>query len=179
MSVTNDAPVSAIDTAGRLDLVREKLSANPDGIIESIARECGVPSLQVLMELSHGVCTFASAGKFLEIWNDIVSWGDVLMIVQTPAIVFECKSSLPSGSYGRGYFNFHGDFAASGHLKADAVTNICFVDRKFHGRRSCSIQFYGADGEAVFKIFVRRGPDRDMEPKQLEAFEELSSRYKS
>lgn len=159
--------------------VREKLAAAPDGVIEAIARDVGVPTRFVLAQLPQSECVIASSSRFDEVWSDVTSWGEVLFIVHTPEIVLECAGSLPSGSYGRGYFNFHGDTPVSGHLKADACDSIAFVDRLFHGRRSCSIQFFNAAGEAIFKIFVRRDEKRELLAEQVGRFEALRDGLKT
>lgn len=159
--------------------VREKLAAKPDGVIESIARELSVPTRFVLAQLPEAECVVASSSRFDEVWSDVTTWGDILFIVHTPEIVFECVGGLPSGSYGRGYFNFHGESPISGHLKADSCQSIAFVDRLFHGRRSCSIQFFNTEGEAVFKIFVRRDEKRELIAEQVGRFEALRAKLKN
>lgn len=170
-----NAGAEETQTSDISSLIREKLKANPDGVLEAIARECNVPTLAVLRELPSSDCTCISGVEFEDIWNEIVGWGEVLFIVHTADIVFECKSPLPPGSFGRGYFNFHGGFAASGHLRETACAEICIVDRAFHGRRSCSVQFFNENGEAIFKIFVRRDSERNLDAAQLRAFERLRS----
>ena len=155
--------------------VHDKLAANPDGVIESIARELGVSTQLVLQQLPASECRIVGHDKFETVWNDVASWGEILFIIHTVDLVLECAGALPSGSYGRGYYNFHGDSPVSGHLKADACVSIAFVDRLFHGRRACSIQFFNSAGEAVFKIFVRRNAKRDLLSAQVEKFERLRS----
>jgi len=43
------------------------------------------------------------------------------------------------------------------------------------GRESCSVQFFDRDGEAMFKVFVRRLPDRSLDPAQVARFEALKA----
>lgn len=169
---------STLDHSGeRMSLARAALQKNPDGVIEAIAREYNVPTLSVMTMLPSGQCVFAPAERFEEIWRDISTWGEVLFVVHTREIVLECTGALPEGSYARGYYNFHGASPVAGHLKAVACTQICFVDRVFHGRRSCSVQFFAHDGEAIFKIFVKRKADRELLSDQVAHFEALIDRY--
>jgi putative heme utilization carrier protein HutX len=93
--------------------------------------------------------------------------------------VVECAGKLPAGSFGRGYYNIHGDSPIGGHIKADNCQAIAFVSRPFMGRASLSIQFFNADGEAMFKIFVRRDAARELLPDQVTKFEALRARYVS
>ena len=154
-------------------LVRDALGAKPDGVVEQIARECGVPSQVVLEALPLAQRMFIAAEAFEQLWTSLTGWGDVLFIVHTADIVAEINGSLPKGSFGHGYFNIHGDSPIGGHIRAANCRAIYIVDRPFHGRRSCSVQFYNAEGEAMFKVFVRRDKTREMLPDQLALFEQL------
>lgn len=167
----------AIDTTPD---AREKLAArlagNPDGVLEVLAREHGVSTLDATRMLPAENCRFAPAEKFADVMGELTAWGDVLFIVHTPSIVLECEGAIPPGEFGRGYFNLHGESPIGGHIKADRCRAIAFVRRPFMGRESCSIQFFDQDGEAMFKIFVRRLEDRSMDPAQVARFEELRAR---
>ena len=154
-------------------LVRNALAAKPDGVVEQIARDCGVPSQVVLEALPPGQRIFVAAEAFEALWTSLTGWGDVLFIVHTADIVAEITGSLPKGTFGHGYFNIHGDSPIGGHIRAANCRAIYIVDRPFHGRRSCSVQFYNAEGEAMFKVFVRRDRTREMLPDQLALFEQL------
>ena len=46
------------------------------------------------------------------------AWGKILFIVHTADIVLECEGELPPGTYGRGYYNVHGDSPIGGHIRA-------------------------------------------------------------
>jgi putative heme utilization carrier protein HutX len=81
-----------------------------------------------------------------------------------------------AGSSAQGYFNIHGDSPIGGHIKADRCSAIYFIDRLFHGRRSCSVQFINGEGEAMFKIFVPRDEKRELIADQLAKFEALRAK---
>jgi heme iron utilization protein len=154
-------------------LVKDALIAKPDGVVEQIAKDCGVPSQVVLEALPKEQRIFVSANEFEPLWSALTGWGEVLFIVHTADIVLECNGSLPIGSFGHGYFNIHGDSPIGGHIRAANCRAIYIVDRPFHGRRSCSVQFYNAEGEAMFKVFVRRDKARELLAGQLAQFEQL------
>ncbi len=73
-------------------LLAEKLAANPDGVLERIAAECGVSTLDVVKALPEDYRTVVPGSLFSEIMADLETWGDVLVIVHTPDIVLECVS---------------------------------------------------------------------------------------
>lgn len=156
--------------------VAEALKAKPDGVLEMIAAQCGVPLRRVFDELPHGAALHVAGDRFAEIWQELTRWGDVLFIVHTSDIVLECKGLLPPGTTAQGYFNIHGDSPIGGHIKADRCAAVYFIDRLFHGRRSCSVQFINGDGEAMFKVFVRRDEKRELIADQLALFEGLRAK---
>lgn len=156
-----------------MERVRQALAAKPDGVIEAIAREVGVSTLAVLEAAPENQRRFIPAERFEALWLELSSWGTVLFIVHTPDIVLECEGSLPVGSFGHGYYNIHGDSPIGGHIKAGNCRTIALVDRQFHGRRSCSVQFFNGAGEAMFKVFVRRDEKRELLADQVARFEAL------
>lgn len=164
--------VPAEGTGTRVPLA-ERMRTNPDGIIEKIAQDYGVSTLDVVKALPEAHRTIVASEKFSRTLDAIGTWGDILFIVHTPDIVLECEGPLPAGTYGRGYYNLHGDSPIGGHIKAENCAAIAFVSRPFMGRQSCSVQFFNVNGEAMFKIFVRRDEARNLIPEQVAAFEAL------
>ena len=153
------------------------LAEKPDGIVEAIAAKAEVTPAEILAILPQGAAVSAAADRFDAIWNEMRGWGEVLMIVQTGDIVLEVPGHLPEGTESHGWFNIHGDSPIGGHIKKANCRSIAFIDRPFHGRRSCSIWFMNADGAAMFKIFVRRDAARELDAEQLAKFEALKARY--
>lgn len=156
-----------------------RLALNPDGILEQIAREYGVSTLEVVRNLSPDQRTIVDGSYFTEVLADIGTWGEIVFIVHTPDIVLECEGPLPPGSFGRGYYNLHGDSPIGGHIRAEHCRSIAFVARPFMGRHSCSLQFFNAAGEAMFKIFVRRNEARELIPEQVQRFEALRAHIRA
>lgn len=153
------------------------LAEKPDGIVESIAASADVTPAEILEILPKGSAVIAPKESFLDIWNELTTWGIVLFLVHTEDVVAEIDGTLPAGSEGHGWFNIHGDSPIGGHIKKDNCASITFVDRAFHGRRSCSIWFMNAKGAPMFKIFVKRDEARELLPEQLAKFEALRASY--
>lgn len=168
---------TARDTADARARLAARLAENPDGVIEALARQHGVTTLDATRLLPPDTAAFAPADAFADVMADLTGWGPVLVIVHTPSIVLECEGPVPPGSFGRGFFNLHGDSPIGGHIRADRCMAIAFVRRPFMGRESCSIQFFDRDGEAMFKVFVRRLPDRSLDPAQVARFEALKAKF--
>ena len=155
------------------------LAEKPDGVVEAIATQAGVTPADILEILPKGAAVIAGKQDFLEIWSELSGWGKVLFIVHTDDIVLEAEGLLPAGSEGHGWFNIHGDSPIGGHIRKDNCASVTFVDRAFHGRRSCSVWFMNQKGSAMFKVFVRRDESRELIGEQLAKFEALRNRYAS
>ena len=164
------------EASGGRGAIVAALAAEPDGVLDEIARKLKVPLSAVLDALPPGAAGFAPGARFAEIWRDLTEWGPVTFIVHTEDGVFETKAALPPGSEGRGWFNIHGDSPLGGHLRADRCAAIAFIDRPFFGRRSCSVWFLNGDGGAMFKVFVGRDEKRALLPDQVARFESLRAK---
>ena len=153
------------------------LAEKPDGVVEALAAKAEVTPSEILGLLPEGAAVTVAKDAFADIWTDMTGWGEILLIVHTEDIVLEAEGSLPQGSEGHGWFNIHGDSPIGGHIRKDNCAAITFVDRQFHGRRSCSVWFMNEKGSAMFKIFVRRNEQRELVGEQLAKFEALRDRY--
>ena len=154
-------------------VTKRPLAQSADGVLEQIAREYGVSTFEVVRALPAEHRAIVPGARFEEIMQALTAWGEVLFIVHTPDIVLECAGKVPPGSFGRGYYNMHGDSPIGGHLKAENCTHVAFVSRPFMGRPSRSLQFFNGAGEAMFKVFVRRDAERNLLADQLQRFDEL------
>lgn len=160
------------------ELIRQDLAAKPDGILEQVAENRGVPMQAVLDCLSPGAAVRVPGDLYQEIWQDLTEWGVITLVVHTRDGVFECEGSIPAGTLGHGYFNIHGDTPIGGHLRMERCRSIYFIDRPFFGKRSCSVQFVNQEGGVMFKVFVGRHEDRALRPDQVARFEALRGKYR-
>ena len=161
-----------------LEPLKDRLAKNPDGIVERIAKEYGVSTLAVIEALPEHHRTLIDGGQFADMMKELESWGEILFIVHTADIVLECVGAIPPGSSSHGYYNIHGDSPIGGHIRADRCARIAFLSRPFMGRASCSVQFFNGDGEAMFKVFVRRDEKRELRADQLAQFEAARIRFR-
>lgn len=173
MTTTTADAGTIVDLRARL---AERFARDADGVIETLAREHGVTTLDATRLLPDANRRFAPASAFADIFAELTTWGDVLFLVHTPNIILECVGPIPPGTAARGFFNLGGKGPIGGHLKADRCAAIAFVRRPFMGLDTCSIQFFDLDGDAMFKIYVRRHADRSLDRDQVAAFEALARR---
>lgn len=166
-----------IDAQDGIARARLLLAEKPDAMVETLAREAGVSARAVLELMPPEGRILIAAERFEALWQELASWGTVMLLVNTPDIVLECEGALPIGSFGHGYYNIHGDSPIGGHIKAANCAAIYVVDRQLPSRRVCSVQFFNGAGEVMFKVFVRRDAERALLPDQLARFEALKTKF--
>lgn len=149
------------------------------GPLEALAQAAGI-SMKAVVDCLPEACRHAITGKdFTDIMKEVGDWGEMLLIVNTDDGVFECKGRIMPGSVGMGYYNLGHGSPVSGHLRHDRCRDIYCVRRSFHKLDTCSIQFFNETGGCMFKLFVGRGEDGQLDPEQVRLFEELSGLSKT
>ena len=160
----------------RLNALRQRFSKDADGVLEAIAAETEVSTREVYDCLPDTSVDRRPGEAFEEVMNEVAAWGPVTLLVHTPDVILECKGAVPPGKVGRGYFNLVGPGPVGGHIRHENCKAIYFVRRKFMGADSCSIVFFNAPGEPMFKIFVGRDEQRSLLADQVEKFANLQRR---
>lgn len=167
--------MTAFPASIELDPVRRELAENPGGILEVTASQHGLPLQTVIECLPEEMWNSFSGDRFLEVMHDLSEWGPVTVIAHTKDIILEVEGTVPPGKMGHGFYNLHGESPIGGHLRADNCKTIVFVRRPFMGRETLSVQFFNAEGEAMFKIFVGHDGSRNLKPDQVERFVRLQA----
>jgi putative heme utilization carrier protein HutX len=161
----------------KLDRVRQELAAKPDGVLEALASTHDLPLQRVVECLPAEKWKRIAGEYFVDVMQDISSWGDITFIVHTKDVIVEFEGPLPGGALGPGFYNLKGGKGLSGHLRAINCHAIVFLHRPFMGLETLSIQFFNADGEAMFKIFVGRDENRQLKADQIERFAALEAKF--
>ena len=152
------------------------MADNPGAVIEEAARQHVVTPRAVVEALPPAMRRFAPAECFVDVMGDLVTWGDVTLIVHTDDGIMEFTGAIPNGQVGRGYFNLMGSRGFHGHLRHERCGGLAFVERPFMGRLSVLIVFFNVDGGVMFKVFVGRDEKRELKPDQVAAFRALADR---
>lgn len=170
------ASTATVSSTADLDPVRRELAENPGGILESTAAQHGLPLQTVIECLPQTMWTRVAGDRFVEVMEDLTEWGPVTVISHTKDIILEVEGPVPPGKLGHGFYNLHGDSPIGGHLRADNCKAILFLRRPFMGKETVSVQFFNAEGEAMFKVFVGRDENRALKPDQVARFAQLEAR---
>jgi heme iron utilization protein len=152
------------------------LAADPGAVVETVAKEHGVTTREVVEAMPAEMCKFAPASAFIDAMKDIATWGEVTLIVHTDDGIMEFTGTVPPGEVGRGYFNLMARTGFHGHLRHERCAGLCFMERPFMGRLSASVLFFNVDGGIMFKVFVGRDEKRELKEDQLAKFRALAQR---
>lgn len=159
--------------------IKEALANKPEAFPVAIAKELGVSEWEVISQLPDDVMQEVAGSSFDTIMKDVTGWGNITFLVRNASIIAEIKGVVPPGTYGSGYFNFaHGVSPISGHVRADNIAHICFVQKSSMGMESMSIQFFDKQGDSAFKIYLDRSKDRKIIPEQVAAYNKLRAALK-
>ncbi|PID47581.1 MAG: heme utilization cystosolic carrier protein HutX [Proteobacteria bacterium] len=158
--------------------IKEQIQKDDKYTVAKLAQALNVKEIDILLNLPNEVATHANGDKFDEIIGELETWGEVLIVKNTPSFILEIRSKIGKGSYMRGYYNFSHEAPLSGHLKASDIDKIVFLSAKVvMGMISHSVMFLDKDGNDIFKVYVARDKNREFIPEQLEKFQALKKSF--
>lgn len=125
-------------------------------MLDTIATDCAISELEAARALPDSMRAFCSGDSFDAVWQGMETWPSATFLMQHAGNVLEVRSKVPSGKHAHGYFNLEHDQPLGGHIKAESITDICFLSLPFMGMESHSIQFFDKDGAVLFDVYVGR-----------------------
>ncbi|MEM8954219.1 MAG: heme utilization cystosolic carrier protein HutX [Verrucomicrobiota bacterium] len=179
-SNTNEnAPVVFPLTPEEKVAIIDAINENPDTLPRIMAEEHNVSEAAVVEALPDGMSLRIEPSAFEELWADLTTWENPLLIVIASGSVFEIPGPLGPGEFGRGYYNIDAEENAwGGHLKPDQLGAIYLIQKPFRGNDTWQCAFYDKEGSRVFSIYVGREGDEPHGP-TLEAFDALWEKWQS
>lgn len=168
--MTQDQPVA--------QNIRRHIEEKPGAMTVELARELGVPEVEVIRNLPEGMSAEAPADHFESIWNRLTKWEKATFICVAPGCVIEVSGPLPKGGMGHGMFNIRQTGTPlGGHLMVDDLESIWLVSRPFFGKESHSVQFFSNDGNAMFSVYVGRDEERELIGSARQDFLSMKEEY--
>ncbi|MGI2210204.1 heme utilization cystosolic carrier protein HutX [Shewanella baltica] len=160
--------------------LRQRFEQQADLMPAQLASELGIAELEVVAALPPEQVVFVPLTQLDTLLQALPEWGKLTTIVMLSGSVFEFKGDFPQGKYAHGYYNLYskGD-GLHGHLKLDAMRGIALISRPFRGSESHSINFFGSEGEVVFKVYLGRDKQRALFPEQVRQFKALATAFAS
>lgn len=162
----------------KIEQIRKAIAEKPDGVLESLAAQFSVPVQTVLECVPGDRVVRIDGSRFVDVLTDIAEWGDITFIVHSKDAVVEYCGPMPKGKIGHGMYNLQGGAVGlSGHLRPENCKSIFLVRRPFMGVETMSVQFFNAEGETIFKIYVGRDEARKLKADQIERFNRLETLF--
>lgn len=123
-------------------------------VIEDVVCECGV-MLCVVIEVLFVEMVWIGCGEyFVVVMQDIVVWGEVMLIVYMDDVIFEFIGVIFIGEIGCGYFNLMQLKGLYGYFCYECCVGVVFVEWLFMGKIFVFVVLVNVDGGIMFKVFV-------------------------
>lgn len=155
--------------------VRQRFIDDPSLMPAQLASELALAELMIVSSLPETQRVFMPINGLSLLLESLPDWGNMTTILMVSGNVFEFKGAFPKGKYAHGYFNLYtkGD-GLHGHIKLESIVAIALISRPFRGSESHSINFFGTQGELIFKVYLGRDKERVLLPHQVERFKNLT-----
>jgi putative hemin transport protein len=157
--------------------IREAIRENPNQMTMLLARQFGVPEVEVVRAFPDDRAVELDAQRWEELIRSLEAFGKVHVIVSNGAATLEAH-----GEFGR--FSTTGDFfnvqtkSLDMHIRWREIVAVFAVEKPGHldGKKTLSIQFFDRSGHGAFKVFLGFGAD--IPPAKAERFMQVRDAFR-
>jgi putative heme iron utilization protein len=167
----------ATTTPADLARIRAAYERDRRKMTVQLARELGVPEVQVIRALPAGQARELDASRWEELLRGFEALGRVHVIVTNGSVTLEAFGAFGNFSTFGEYFNVQTKDLDM-HLRGRTLAAAFAVEKPGHldGINTLSFQFYNHDGAAAFKVFLTFG-GREPPADKVRQFHELRDRF--
>ena len=160
------------------DRIRTAVAADRRRMTSQVARDLGVPEVDVIRALPDGQAVELDVGRWEELIRAFEPLGKVHVICTNGAITLESNGTFGNFSHFAGYFNVQ-TATLDMHVRPGQLAAAFAVTKPGHldGVSTVSVQFYDPAGHSAFKVFLTFG-GRPPSPERQAAFESLRDRFR-
>ncbi|MCC7146786.1 MAG: hypothetical protein IT443_10095 [Phycisphaeraceae bacterium] len=180
--VTKDSGGTAMAAVGqergeRRGKIREAFLKNPSQMTVVLARQLGVPEVEVVDAVGPEMSTELDAGRWEEILRSFEELGQVHVICSNSSVTLEVFGQFGNFSTWGDFFNVQSK-TLDMHLRPRTLARVFAVEKPSHmdGVSTLSFQFFNQQGEAAFKVFLTFGSQAPTAVKQA-AFAGIRRRF--
>jgi putative hemin transport protein len=158
--------------------IREAYLANPNQMTVLLARQLGVPELEVIRAIPAESCTELDASK----WEDLIRSFDVLgnvhVIATNSVVTLEAFGTFGNFSLTGPFFNVQTK-SLDMHIRHASLRHVFAIQKPGHmdGVNTLSFQFFDERGAAGFKVFLTFG-GKAPPAEKVAQFEAIRERFK-
>lgn len=177
-TATRPAPVTLpVDPAARVAAIKAKVAENSSRMTIQIARELGVPEVEVVRALPDDQVWELDATKWEALIKSFATLGNVHVIATNGTVTLECFGEFGNFSTWGEYFNVQTK-TLDMHIRSSQLAAAFAVIKPGHmdGVLTVSFQFYDPHGSAGFKVFLTFGGKAPSEEK-MAAFASIRDQF--
>ena len=158
--------------------VRAAVRNSPAAMTMQLARQLGVPEVEVIRALPDGRAVELDVARWEEIFRALERLGDVHVIVSNGSVTSEVVGSFGGFSTWGEFFNIQSG-SLDMHIRHARLAAAFAVEKPGHtdGVSTLSFQFYDRDGAAAFKAFVTFGGSAPT-PERATLFGEIRDQFR-
>jgi putative hemin transport protein len=159
------------------DRIRAAVAKNPRRMTLQLARDLGVPEVEVIRAFPPNRVTELDMTRWEELIRSLEALGSMRVLVSNGAATIEVDGQFGGFSTAGEFFNVQTD-TLDMHIRWRELAAVFAVEKPGHmdGTATRSFQFFDQTGAAVFKVFLNFGGP--IPPEREAQFIELRTRFK-
>jgi putative hemin transport protein len=163
--------------AERSGRIRAAVAKNPRQMTLQLARDLGVPEVEVIRAFPPDRVTELDVARWEELLRSLEALGSVRVLVSNGATTIEVDGQFGGFSRSGEFFNVQTD-TLDIHIRWKELAAVFAVEKPGHmdGTATRSFQLFDRAGAAALKVFVNFGGP--IPPEREAAFIELRTRFK-
>jgi putative hemin transport protein len=160
------------------DQIRQAVAANPRKMTQQLARDLGVPEVEVIRAFPNHRATELDICRWEELIRGFKDLGVVRVIVSNGSVTAELEGQFGGFSTAGQFFNVQ-TATLDMHIRWEELGAAFAVEKPGHldGINTLSFQFYDRTGAAAFKVFLNFGEAVDDE--RTTAFAKMRERFQA
>jgi putative hemin transport protein len=165
------------DQHAEADRIRAAVERNPRKMILQLARDLGLPEVEVIRAFPPDRVTELDIGRWEDLLRSFEAMGAVRVLVSNGATTIEVNGEFGGFSTAGEFFNVQTE-TLDMHIRWQQLAAAFAVEKPGHmdGTATRSFQFFDRAGAAALKVFLNFGGP--ISPEREAQFVELRSRFK-
>jgi putative hemin transport protein len=162
----------------QVEQIRSAVRENPSKMTMQLARELGVPEVEVVRALPDGRAVELDIGRWEELIQAFAELGKAHVIVSNGAATLEAVGEFGNFSTWGPFFNVQTK-SLDMHIRWADLGAAFAVEKPSHmndGVNTLSFQLFDKTGAAAFKVFVTFGQKATAEKRRV--FDEIRERFR-
>ena len=159
------------------DRIRAAVEKNPRKMTLQLARDLGVPEVEVIRAFPQDRVTELDIVRWQELIESLEAFGSVRVLVSNGATTIEVDGQFGGFSTAGEFFNVQTD-TLDLHIRWQQLAAVFAVEKPGHmdGTATRSFQFFDQSGTAALKVFLNFGGP--ILPEREALFGELRTRFR-